>query len=107
MNIAEAMQTVYRSRLDCGLESYQGVGFVAWIVDEGNRRMERHFAVDALDEAGEWLLAEAAMRTNADEDSERTKPRSLLAELANSERKDPKRATSGYRDARQQRTSST
>ena len=98
----EAIQRLYAAGVDCGVESYQGVGVLAWIVAPGHRRLERCFAVSELDEIGEWLLAEAVAGRSKDVGPSATRtPREILAELADSRRKDPRRISVDERDARQ------
>ena len=89
----DAMRELFRAGVDCGVESYQGTGFVAWIVDPQNRRCEKCFAPGDLEAIPGWMFSEA-MRLhypNVDE-IERT-PRHLLDELAHSSRKPPRRVT--------------
>jgi len=90
----EAIRELFAAGVDCGVESYQGVGVLAWIVTPGQRRMERCFALSELETINEWLLAEAVGSKSAELglDANRN-PRDLLAELAESRRKDPRRVS--------------
>ena len=97
----EAIRELFAAGVDCGVESYQGVGVLAWIVTPGQRRLERCFAVSELETIDEWLVAEAAgiksveLGTNA-----QRSPRELLAEVAESRRRDPRRVSIEERHAR-------
>lgn len=87
MSLSHAIAELYRRQIDCGIESYQGTGVIAWVVDERNRRLEKIFDVECLEAVGDWLLEEPRRR----EHSEGKHVHEMLGELANSQRKDPKR----------------
>ena len=102
----DAMRKLYHAGVDCGMESFQGSGFVAWIVDAQNHRLEKHFAIEELEKIPGWLFAEAIhLRYPSADDIKRT-PRDPLAELAISHRKDPRRITPQEREEHRQRGSS-
>jgi hypothetical protein len=103
MNIIQVIGELYRSDIDCGLESYRGFGVTAWIVDEHNRRIERHFEANELDAISEWLQVEAARQHSFAYDLARgAVAHYLLAELADSPRKAPKQVTHRDREERSQ-----
>jgi hypothetical protein len=101
MTINQVLEELYSAGVDCGLESFQGRGVTAWIVNERNRRVEKEFAANDLDALARWLRSEAdrelAMRAGHKPDNV---THSMLAELANSERKDAKRVSYFDRTAR-------
>ena len=97
----EAIQQLYAAGVDCGVESYQGVGVLAWIVAPGHRRLERCFAVSELDGIGDWLLAESVASKSTEVGPIATRsPREILAELAESRRKGPHRISIDERHQR-------
>ena len=97
----EAIQQLYAAGVDCGVESYQGVGVLAWIVVPGHRRLERCFAVSEVDAIGDWLLAEAVASNSAEVGPIAARgPREILAGLAESRRKGPHRVSVDQRQAR-------
>ena len=101
MGITDVIAELYRRGIDCGIESFRGTGLLAWVVDERNRRVERHFDIDQLQSVDEWLMSEAARQYESQNELQRdTTTRSVLEELAGSERKDPKRITSRERYGR-------
>ena len=101
MTINQVLEELYSAGVDCGLESFQGRGVTAWIVNERNRRVEKEFAANDLNALARWLRSEAdrelAIRAGRKPD---TVTHSMLAELANSERKDAKRVSYFDRTAR-------
>jgi hypothetical protein len=101
MTIDHVIHELYSSGVDCGLESFQARGLTAWIVNQRNRRIEREFAVDDLGAVAQWLRTEAA-REIADREGRtpNVAAHSMLAELANSPRKDAKRVSYFDRTAR-------
>ncbi|MET0986835.1 MAG: hypothetical protein ABW034_15670 [Steroidobacteraceae bacterium] len=103
MDIIQVVQELYRLRIDCGLETYQGSGVTAWVVNERNSRVEKQFHIDDLETAAEWLLTEASRQREPSNSLEHDPHvHALLAELANSYRKDPKKVSPGQRDNRLQ-----
>jgi hypothetical protein len=91
MRITQIIAELYGRGVDCGLETYQGAGVLAWIVDESNRRKEACFAVDQLDSIPEWLLAAASREVEAREGfTHEETAHVLLAELAGVARKEAK-----------------
>ena len=88
MSPSQAISELYRRSVDCGLESYQGIGVIAWFVDERNRRVEKTFSVEALEQIGDWWLEKLA---SSDAGSERGVAHEMLAGLASCPRKDPQR----------------
>jgi hypothetical protein len=104
----EAIQQLYAAGVDCGVESYQGIGVVAWIVAPGQRRLERSFSMTDLGGIADWLLAEAVSSRSEDVGShENRAPREILAELAESRRKGPRRVSIDERHARLGKQSSS
>jgi hypothetical protein len=99
MSLTDVIVELYKRKIDCGLESFQGVGLTAWVVNDRNRRVERTFDLEDADSIEEWLLSEAAgqCRTRA---TDHVKPLELLAELASSRRKRPKQVTQDEREQR-------
>ena len=88
----EAIRDLYAAGVDCGVESYQGVGVLAWIVAPGQRRQERCFGLSELEAINEWLLIEAVGNKSVELGANPMQsPRELLAELAESRRRDPRR----------------
>jgi hypothetical protein len=103
MNIERVIRELYCLHIDCGLESYQGVGVTAWVVDERNSRVERQFEVDDLDSVAEWLLSEASRQAESRTDLPNTTTvHALLSELSAGQRKDPKKVSRGERGDRSQ-----
>jgi hypothetical protein len=97
----EAIQQLYAAGVDCGVESYQGVGVLAWIVAPGQRRLERCFAVSELEGIGDWLVMEAVGNRSTEVGPITTRaPRDILAELAEGRRKDPHKVSIDERHAR-------
>lgn len=95
----QAIHDLYHAGIDCGVESYQGSGILAWVVDPANKRIEKTFALTDLDAISEWLVAEAARQRAITSDDTRS-PRDLLAELTNVRRKDARRVTADERRRR-------
>lgn len=96
------MQTIgalYAAGIDCGLESFQGYGVTAWVVDDHNRRIERRFRVDELEAVSDWLRDEGG-RQGSFERAYSAHARDLLADLTNGTRKDAKRVEIGDRVSR-------
>jgi hypothetical protein len=89
----EVLHQLYAHGIDCGLETYQGFGLVAWIVDAQNRRREKYFEVDDLDSVAQWLLSQACERREL-------QPHDLLSELARSARKPSKQVSTNERRER-------
>ena len=101
MTIDHVLEELYRSGVDCGLESFQGRGVTAWIVNERNRRIEKEFDIDDLSAIAAWLRLEAAQEIAKREGrTPNVSAHSMLAELANSQRKDAKRVSYFDRTAR-------
>jgi hypothetical protein len=100
MNITQVIGELYRCHIDCGLESYCGYGFFAWVVDQHNRRIEKHFAADELDSIAEWLQAEVSRQRSSEERPQDSNTHHVLAELAGSERRGPKRVSHEERNER-------
>lgn len=95
----QTIRDLYEAGVDCGLESFQGSGVLAWVVDPRNRRVEKTFALPDLEAIAEWLLVEAArQRTTSESDTQ--SPHDLLAELANVRRKNARRVTADERRRR-------
>jgi hypothetical protein len=99
MDIMQAVGALYAAGIDCGLESFQGYGITAWVVDDRNRRIERRFRVDELAAVSEWLCAEGG-RQGSFERAYRAHARDLLAELTSESRKDAKRVEVRDRELR-------
>jgi hypothetical protein len=95
MRVLEAIARLYGRGIDCGLESFQGNGATAWVVDSRNRRIEKRFELERLDEIPDWLVSTAAALNAADDGL--SNAHDLLAELAASPRKNPKRVETGDR----------
>src|SRR5687767_10393381 len=94
MHVPQVIAELYQRGVDCGLESFGGVGVLAWVVDKRNRRIEQRFDIDHLDSIAEWLLAAASRELEAREGSAHEgNARSLLAELSGAKRKDAKQVT--------------
>lgn len=94
----ESIRELYGAGVDCGVESFQGEGVLAWVVDAGNRRVEKRFAIHELEAVSEWLFTEAARQRETPSGTQT--PRDLLAELANARRKDSKRVSVDERHER-------
>lgn len=101
MRVLEALAKLYQRGIDCGLESFQGNGATAWVVDARNRRVEKRFEMDRLNDIPDWLVSTAAA-LNAAEDG-LSNAHDLLAELASSPRKNPKRVEPDRRQTRHER----
>jgi hypothetical protein len=97
-SVNEVIKALYQRHIDCGVESLQGMGLTAWVVDDRNHRIERSFAIDELSSVGDWLRAEASRLYGSAEYVDNTHV--LLAELADSERKDAKRVNVAERQRR-------
>lgn len=95
----QSIRELYQAGVDCGVESFQGAGVLAWVVDGGNRRVEKTFAIQELDEVSDWLITEAARQRTTPTSSTAT-PHELLADLANARRKDSKRVSVDERHER-------
>lgn len=93
MRVLEAFAKLYQRGIDCGLESFQGNGATAWVVDTHNRRIEKRFDLEQLSDVPDWLVSTAAALNATDEGL--SNAHDLLAELAASPRKDPKRVELG------------
>ena len=97
----DAIRELYHAGIDCGVESFQGIGVTAWIVDAGNRRIERSFALDELGAIPEWFVSEAISQRLPNRDLRDPRaPRDLLADLANARRKDARRVSANERHQR-------
>lgn len=94
----QAIHDLYHAGIDCGVESLQGLGVLAWVVDPANRRIEKTFALTDLGAISEWLVAEAARQRAITSDAK--SPHDLLAELTNVRRKDARRVTADERRRR-------
>jgi hypothetical protein len=101
MNIIQVIGALYRSDIDCGLESYRGSGVTAWVVDQRNHRSEKLFQVNELEHIAEWLLVHASDRYSTSDDlRQNANPHDMLAALACSDRRGPKRVERQERDRR-------
>lgn len=100
-SIIQAVRELYDAGVDCGIESFQGSGVVAWVVDAGNRRVEKTFGIQELESVSDWLVTEAA-RQRVKPHSDLRSPRDLLAELATARRRDTKRVTADERRERRE-----
>ena len=100
--IVDVITELYSKGIDCGVESYRGFGITAWIVDERNRRIERGFEIQQADAIPEWLRQEAAVQLSGVDHRHEPDTLSLLAELMEGARKDPKQVSSRERDQRRE-----
>jgi hypothetical protein len=101
MSLDPVISELYQAGIDCGLESFQGRGVTAWIVNERNRRVEKEFSADDLHAIAEWLRLEATQElAKRNGQTPGASAHSMLAELANSQRKDAKRVSYFDRTAR-------
>ena len=98
MNVMQVVNALYAAGIDCGLESFQGYGVTAWVVDGRNHRIERRFRVDELESVADWLREEGG-RQGSFERAYSAHTRDLLAELSNG-RKEAKRVEPGERASR-------
>jgi hypothetical protein len=97
----DAIRELYQAGIDCGVESFQGCGVTAWIVDVGNRRVEKSFGLDELAAIPEWFVSEAISQRLPHRDlGDSRAPRDLLAELTNARRKDARRVSADERHQR-------
>ena len=104
MNIDQVIQELYRSNIDCGVETFFGSGVTAWVVDANNRRLEKQFAVDDFASIAAWLLSESvSVRQRADRNAG-SNVGSLVGELGGSVRKPAVRVSAHERDARRNST---
>jgi hypothetical protein len=99
MDITQAIGALYAAGIDCGLETFQGHGVTAWVVDDHNRRVERRFHADELPALAEWLCSEGG-RQGTFERAYSAHARDLLAELTSGTRKSAKRVEVGDRASR-------
>ena len=92
MNLEQVIGELYLRGIDGGLESYRGGGIAAWVVNDRNQRIEKSFAISALDAVAQWLHAEAS-RQRESKGLPKGEPdvHRLLAELGESARKGPRR----------------
>lgn len=59
-DLAAVMSTLYRSEINCGMESFWDAGFDAWIGDDMNgRKAERTFDRREFGDIAGWLHSEA------------------------------------------------
>jgi hypothetical protein len=59
-DLAKVMADLYAQEINCGIESFWDAGFTVWIGDDLNeRKAEATFKADELDQATEWLAANA------------------------------------------------
>jgi hypothetical protein len=96
----DAMRKLYHAGVDCGLETFQGAGVIAWIVDGTNHRLEKQFTIEELDTIPGWFFAEAIRLHYSNPEAIERTPRDLLSELASGARKEPRRVSPHERDER-------
>lgn len=62
-NLEAVLRELYDREINCGLQTFFDSGIRAWLGDELNgRAIDQIFAIDQVDEAVAWLLAEANRR---------------------------------------------